>query len=56
MPFGAPQSNNAQNKAQSPERAQRREAMRKQIETVLTPEQSQQLQTKLQQGTRMREA
>ncbi len=43
-------------KARSPERAQRREAMRKQIEAVLTPEQSQQLQAKLQQGVRMREA
>jgi Spy/CpxP family protein refolding chaperone len=49
---GAPQADNAQ----SPERAQRREAMRKQIEAVLTPEQKQQLQAKLQQGARMREA
>ncbi len=52
MPSDAPQGD----KAPSPERAQRREAMRKQIEAVLTPEQSQQLQTKLQQGVRMREA
>ena len=43
-------------KTQSPERAQRREAMRKQIEAVLTPEQKQQLQAKLQQGTKMRDA
>ncbi len=44
------------NMAQSPDRAQRREAMRKQIEAILTPEQSQQLQAKLQQGSKMREA
>ncbi len=30
--------------------------MRKQIEAILTPEQSQQLQAKLQQGSKMREA
>lgn len=52
MSSGTPQSD----KAQSPERAQRREAMRKQIEAVLTPEQSQQLQAKLQQGVKRREA
>ncbi|XGV98724.1 MAG: Spy/CpxP family protein refolding chaperone [Leptolyngbya sp. BL-A-14] len=48
----APQTDSAP----STDRAQRREAMRKQIEAVLTPEQSQQLQAKLQQGVRMREA
>lgn len=51
----APNATQANN-AQSPERAQRREAMRKQIEAVLTPEQAQQLQAKLQQGTKMRDA
>ncbi|MBC7973121.1 MAG: hypothetical protein H7Z11_23865, partial [Verrucomicrobia bacterium] len=41
---------------QPSDRTQKREAMRKQIEAVLTPKQSQQLQAKLQQGARMREA
>ena len=52
MSSNASQTDNAQ----STDRAQRREAMRKQVEAVLTPEQSQQLQTKLQQGVKMREA
>lgn len=51
-PSGASQSPSTQ----ASERAQRREATRKQIEAVLTSEQSQQFQAKLQQGTRMREA
>lgn len=38
------------------ERAQKRAAVRKQIEAVLTPEQLQQLQSKLNQGERMRTA
>ncbi|MEE3715660.1 hypothetical protein V2H45_02750 [Tumidithrix elongata RA019] len=38
------------------ERAQRREARRKQIEEVLTPEQVQQLQAKLKQGEKMQKA
>jgi len=37
-------------------RAQRREEIRKQIEAVLTPDQVQQLQEKMQQGERMRTA
>ena len=44
------------NASQSQERTQKREAVRKQIEAVLTPEQVQQLQTKLQQGEKMRQA
>lgn len=40
----------------APDRAQRREAMRKQIEAVLTADQQKQLQTKLQQGEKMRQA
>jgi len=44
------------NTPSSPTRAQRSQAIRKQIETVLTPEQTQQLETKIQQGERMRQA
>jgi Spy/CpxP family protein refolding chaperone len=38
------------------ERAQRRAAIRKQVEAVLTPDQQKQLQDKLQSGERMRQA
>jgi Spy/CpxP family protein refolding chaperone len=38
------------------ERAQKRAAVRKQIEAVLTPEQVQQLESKLKQGEKMRKA
>jgi Spy/CpxP family protein refolding chaperone len=44
------------NPPSSAERAQKRAAVLKQIETVLTPEQIQQLQTKLKQGEKMRVA
>ncbi len=44
------------NKADTPERAQKREEIRKQIEAVLTPDQVKQLQAKLQQGEKMRKA
>ncbi|MEH2296649.1 hypothetical protein [Nostoc sp.] len=42
--------------ANTPERAQKREAVRKQIEAVLTPDQVKQLSAKLQQGEKMRQA
>jgi len=45
-----------QNGAQSQDRAQRRAAMKKQIEAVLTPDQVKQLESKLQQGEKMRDA
>ncbi|MER3475525.1 MAG: hypothetical protein C4287_01665, partial [Leptolyngbya sp. ERB_1_2] len=38
------------------ERSKRREAVRKQVEAVLTQDQVQQLETKLQQGEKMRQA
>jgi len=41
---------------QQADRQQKREAMRKQIETVLTSDQAKQLETKLQQGEKMRQA
>lgn len=44
------------NSSTSPEREQRREARRKQIEAVLTPDQVQQLQAKLKQGEKLRKA
>lgn len=47
------------NNASAPDqaaRAQRREQIRKQVEAVLTPEQAQQLQTKVQSGEKMRQA
>ncbi|MBN3871956.1 MAG: hypothetical protein V7L00_07340 [Nostoc sp.] len=40
----------------TPERAEKREAVRKQVEAVLTPDQVKQLSGKLQQGERMRKA
>ena len=40
----------------TPERAQKREAVRKQIEAVLTPDQVKELSAKLQQGEKMRKA
>ncbi|MCW5314552.1 hypothetical protein GTQ43_12245 [Nostoc sp. KVJ3] len=42
--------------ANAPERAEKREAVRKQIEAVLTQDQVKELSTKLQQGERMRKA
>jgi hypothetical protein len=57
----APQSTTTQSDTQSTtaqpqDRAQRREAMKKQIEAVLTPDQVKQLESKLQQGDKMRDA
>jgi len=46
----------AQPKATDAERAQKREELRKQVEAVLTPEQAQQLETKVKGGERMRKA
>ncbi|MEH2247814.1 hypothetical protein [Nostoc sp.] len=40
----------------TPERAKKREEVRKQVEAVLTPDQVKQLSTKLQQGEKMRKA
>ncbi|MEH2434971.1 MAG: hypothetical protein V7K25_12080 [Nostoc sp.] len=40
----------------TPERAQKREEVRKQVEAVLTPDQAKELSTKLQQGEKMRKA
>jgi len=40
----------------TPERAQKREEVRKQIEAVLTPDQVKELSAKLQQGEKMRKA
>ncbi|MEH2105121.1 hypothetical protein [Nostoc sp.] len=42
--------------ANTPERAQKREEVRKQVEAVLTPDQVKELSTKLQQGEKMRKA
>jgi Spy/CpxP family protein refolding chaperone len=44
------------NKADTPERAQKREEIRKQIEAVLTPDQVKQLQEKVQKGEKFRKA
>lgn len=44
------------NAPQSEQRDQKRQEVRKQIEAVLTPEQAQQLKTKVQQGEKMRQA
>jgi Spy/CpxP family protein refolding chaperone len=44
------------NRPSAAERAQKRQAVLKKIEGVLTPAQNQELQTKLQQGERMRAA
>ncbi len=46
----------APDEAQKAERAQKREAVRKQIIAVLTQEQAQQFQTKVQSGEKMRQA
>ncbi|MEG4499595.1 hypothetical protein QUB05_10005 [Microcoleus sp. F10-C6] len=46
----------AQPKATDAERAQKREELRKQVEAVLTPEQVQQLETKVKGGEKMRKA
>ncbi|MHC5724509.1 MAG: hypothetical protein ACYTXY_10220, partial [Nostoc sp.] len=40
----------------TPGRAEKREAVRKQVEAVLTPDQAKQLSAKLQQGEKMRKA
>ncbi|MBH8576211.1 hypothetical protein I8752_25110 [Nostocaceae cyanobacterium CENA369] len=50
----APTTNNS--KPDRQERAQNRQAVLKQIETVLTPDQTKQLEAKLQQGEKMRQA
>ncbi|MBD2506874.1 hypothetical protein H6G91_06280 [Nostoc muscorum FACHB-395] len=42
--------------ANTPERAQKREAIRQQVEAVLTPDQVKELSAKLQQGEKMRKA
>ncbi|MEH2234574.1 MAG: hypothetical protein V7K71_33960 [Nostoc sp.] len=42
--------------ANTPERAHKREEIRKQVEAVLTPDQVKELSTKLQQGEKMRKA
>ncbi|MEH2144554.1 hypothetical protein [Nostoc sp.] len=42
--------------ANTPQSAEKREAVRKQVEAVLTPDQVKQLSAKLQQGERMRKA
>ncbi|MEH2041258.1 hypothetical protein [Nostoc sp.] len=42
--------------ANTPERAQKRDEVRKQIEAVLTPDQVKELSTKLQKGEKMRKA
>ncbi len=52
----APPAATASADAAAPEGKARREAMRQQIETVLTPDQANQLKTKLQQGEKMRQA
>ena len=46
----------AQPNATDAERAQKREELRKQVEAVLTPEQVQQLETKVKGGEKMRKA
>ncbi|MGB8689146.1 MAG: hypothetical protein WCD53_17655 [Microcoleus sp.] len=46
----------AQPKATDAERAQKRDRVRKQVEAVLTPEQVQQLETKVKGGEKMRKA
>ncbi len=51
-PSNTPQANGST----TPEREQRREARRKQVEAVLTPDQVQQLQAKLKQGEKLRSA
>ncbi|MEH1915521.1 hypothetical protein [Nostoc sp.] len=43
-------------RANTPERAQKREAIRQQVEAVLTPDQVKELSAKLQQGEKMRKA
>lgn len=57
-PANSDQANNsaASDPAQKAARAQKREAIRKQISAVLTPDQAQQFQTKLQNGEKMRQA
>jgi len=53
----ASSQDNSQAKAyQTTERSKKREAVRKQVEAVLTQDQVQQLETKLQQGEKMRQA
>ena len=51
-PLNKPQANSST----TPGREQRREARRKEIEAVLTPDQVQQLQAKLKQGEKLRNA
>ena len=49
-------SSSAQPRGTDAERAQKREELRKQVEAVLTPEQVQQLETKVKGGEKMRKA
>ena len=49
-------ASSAQPKATDAERAQKREEVRKQVAAVLTPEQAQQLETKVKGGEKMRKA
>lgn len=59
-PSDTPQANSSTtpegDKERDPEREQRRDARRKQIEAVLTPDQVQQLQAKLKNGDKLRNA
>ncbi len=51
----SPSNTSQTSSGQAQNRSQRREALRKQVETVLTAEQKQQLETKLKQGEKMRD-
>ena len=53
---GTKVSNTNASGATTPQSAEKREAVRKQVEAVLTPDQVKQLSAKLQQGERMRKA
>lgn len=55
-PSDTPQANNSTTPERDKEREQRREARRKQIEAVLTPDQVQQLQAKMKNGDKLRNA
>lgn len=49
-------SNSTTDASKAAERAKKREAVKKQVETVLTPAQTKEFETKIQQGTKMRKA
>ena len=55
-PATTSQAPSTTNNPQSAERAQKRQTLRKQIEAIMTPEQLQQLQKRLQAGDKMRKA